>query len=206
MCQGHGCVPFEQVHERNFYSCPNCSLIFVDRSQLLSAAEEYERYLLHENSSDDPAYRSFLKRLTDPLSERLQPNSKGLDFGCGPGPTVAMLLAEQGHIVKNYDPYFANDPELLKEQYDFITATEVLEHLREPVEVLQQLDKMLRPGGWLALMTQFFHESIKFESWHYPRDPTHINFFSEASMCWIATNFDYVIDFIDRSVVLLRKA
>jgi 16S rRNA G1207 methylase RsmC len=33
-----------------------------------------------------------------------------LDFGCGPGPTLSILLAEQGQQVDLYDPFYHDDP------------------------------------------------------------------------------------------------
>ncbi|MGB2360319.1 MAG: methyltransferase, partial [Porticoccaceae bacterium] len=63
----------------------------------MSSAAEKAIYDQHQNSPDDLQYRRFLSRLTEPLLERLGPCSRGLDFGCGPGPTLSVMMAEQGH-------------------------------------------------------------------------------------------------------------
>ena len=75
--------------------------------QFLSPKEEKSEYDLHENSSDDPGYRRFLARLFDPVSHQLAPNSYGLDFGSGPGPTLSVMFEEAGHSMEIYDPFFA---------------------------------------------------------------------------------------------------
>ena len=77
-------------------------------------------------------YRAFLNRLAKPLKERLSPNSLGLDFGAGPGPTLSLMLQEAGHEMSIYDPFFSKNPSAMNQVYDFITATEVVEHLHHP--------------------------------------------------------------------------
>ncbi len=109
-------------------------------------AEDRERavYELHENSESDPGYRRFLTKLAEPLLARMEPGACGLDFGCGPGPALAKMLEEAGLAVALYDPFFYPDDRLLTQRYDFVTCTEVVEHLYQPAEVFQMLDRLLR--------------------------------------------------------------
>jgi len=74
--------------------------------------------------------------------------------------------------------------------YDFVTSTEVLEHLREPREELQRLTRMLRPNGYLGIMTKLLPPFEKFADWHYKRDLTHICFYSESTFEWVAAYWD----------------
>jgi len=46
--------------------------------------------------SADPRYRRFLARLAEPLIAHLPKGARGLDFGCGPGPTLSLMLREAG--------------------------------------------------------------------------------------------------------------
>jgi 2-polyprenyl-3-methyl-5-hydroxy-6-metoxy-1,4-benzoquinol methylase len=64
------------------------------------------------------------------------------------------MLAEAGFEMSLYDPQFAPDRSVLTREGDFITATEVLEHLHRPAAELERLWSLLRPGGWLAVMTR----------------------------------------------------
>ena len=109
-------------------------------------AEDRERavYELHENSESDPGYRRFLTKLAEPLLARMEAGACGLDFGCGPGPALAKMLEEAGLAVALYDPFFYPDDRLLTQRYDFVTCTEVVEHLYQPAEVFQMLDRLLR--------------------------------------------------------------
>ncbi|MEI4850515.1 class I SAM-dependent methyltransferase, partial [Klebsiella pneumoniae] len=85
----------------------------------------------------------------------LGPGARGLDFGCGPGPALATMLREAGMDMALFDPFFYPQASVLERQYDFITCTEVVEHLHRPAEVFRQLDRLLAPGGWLGVMTCF---------------------------------------------------
>ncbi len=171
----------------------------------LSAEQERAIYQLHNNDPDDQGYRRFLARLADPLAERLHPGAQGLDFGCGPGPALARMLAERGHPVRLYDPFFQPDTTALSQTYDFVTCTEVVEHLSQPLAVFTQLDRLLKPGGWLGIMTCFQTDDARFDNWHYRRDPTHIVFYRERTFAWLADHFGWQLEIPRKDVVLLRK-
>lgn len=190
---------------RDFLFCPTCQLVFVPREQFLTAQAEKAEYDLHQNSPDDPGYRSFLGRLFTPLRQRLPPASDGLDFGAGPGPTLSLMFEEIGHRMAIYDRFYARDPAVLKKPYDFITASEVLEHLHHPREELDRLWRLLRPGGWLGVMTQLVRSHRAFGRWRYKDDPTHVCFFSRSTFEWLAAQWGARLTFADRDVALFRK-
>lgn len=206
LCAGTELHPYHQDKKRDYRQCLTCDLVFVDKSQQLSHAEEKAVYEQHENNPEDAGYRRFLSRMSQPVLERIAPASSGLDFGCGPGPTLSLMFEEAGHRMAVYDAYFADDPTVLTGCYDFITSTEVFEHLSHPKAVLEQLLAILKPGGWLGLMTKRVIDRDAFSRWHYKNDPTHITFFSDKSFCWIAEHYGLTLTFVDQDVVLLRKA
>jgi hypothetical protein len=191
--------------DREYYLCPRCQLIFVPPEHHLSPTEEKSRYDLHRNDPDDPDYRRFLRRLLQPLAERLTAGSHGLDFGCGPGPTLSIMLEEAGHQMAIYDPFYADNRDLLREQYDFITATEVVEHLYRPITELDLLWSLLRSGGYLGIMTKLSTGRDTFASWHYKRDPTHVCFFSRTTIGWLADRWQAQLEFHGNDVILIRK-
>ncbi|MEH6566526.1 MAG: class I SAM-dependent methyltransferase [Halopseudomonas sp.] len=196
---------FHSDARRPYYQCSDCLLVHVPAAWHLSPAEERAEYDRHENQLDEAGYRGFLSRLADPLLARLQPASQGLDFGCGPGPALAAMLREQGHEVALHDLYYYPNPQHLAQQWDFITASEVVEHLARPLLVLDQLWGCLRPGGWLGLMTKRVTDQQAFVNWHYKSDPTHISYFSERSFHWLAQRWDAHLEIIGADVVLMRK-
>lgn len=205
LCLHDGSVSFHEDEHRPYRRCPCCSLVFVPPAWHLSPAAERKVYDCHQNDPADPAYRRFLSRLFTPLNERLSPRSRGLDFGCGPGPALAAMFAEAGHEMRVYDPHYAPDPAALTGRYDFISSTEVFEHLRHPAATLRQLTALLRPGGWLGVMTKRVTDRQAFSRWHYRRDPTHIAFFATATFEWLAKHHGFTVDCVADDVVLLRR-
>ena len=190
---------------RDYLRCLKCQLVFVPSEQFISAKEEKAEYDLHQNSPHDPGYRRFLGRLFKPMQEELAPGSEGLDFGSGPGPTLSVMFEETGFPMDIYDPFYANDPLVLTKQYDFITATEVVEHLFQPREVLDQLWAILKPGGLLGIMTKLVIDMEAFKNWHYKNDLTHVCFFSKPTFEWLADMWHAKVTFIGKDVILLSK-
>lgn len=177
----------------------------MDPADRLAPKAERAHYLTHQNDSHDMRYRDFLDRLALPLLARLTPRAEGLDMGAGPGPTLSLMLQERGFPMEIHDPYFAPNPRALERSYDFITATEVVEHFYWPEQEFRRFDRLLRPGGTLGIMTEMLLDERPFEKWHYPRDPTHVSFYRIRTMEWIAARFGYAVEFPRPNVVLFRK-
>ncbi len=191
---------------REYYRCPVCHLVFVPSYQFLTLQEEKAVYDLHQNSVDDPGYRRFLGRLFGPLSQRLAPGSFGLDFGSGPEPTLSVMFQEAGHSVEIYDPFYAPEIRPLHLKYDFITASEVVEHLHHPRRELDRLWSCLKPNGWLGIMTKRVIDRDAFSRWHYKSDPTHVCFFSIETFQWLANHWCATLTVPGKDVVLFTKA
>jgi len=206
LCAATPTAAFAGVGERRYDRCGVCRLTFLAPEQLPDRKIELSTYRRHENDPRDPRYRAFLARLVEPLRRHLAPGSIGLDFGCGPGPTIAPMLAEHALTVVNYDPFFAPCPGALERRYDFITCSETIEHLHAPGRELERLDALLRPGGWLGVMTGILDDDAGFATWWYRRDPTHVAFFRHETMCWIAVHFGWSVLFPARTVALFHKA
>lgn len=206
LCGSATCSPYFEDAKRSYIRCAQCALIFVPATFWLSPSDEKAEYDLHENAVDDPGYRKFISRLTVPMLGKLESGQHGLDFGCGPGPTLSVMLEGHGHKVDIYDPFYANDPSLLENEYDFICTTEVVEHLRDPLREFTTLFSCLKPGGWLGIMTKLTRDDHgAFANWHYIRDRTHIAFYHRETFGYIARRFDAETAFIGPDVILMQK-
>ena len=139
------------------------------------------------------------------MNERLPIESRGLDFGSGPGPTLSVMFEEAGHEMSIFDKFYASDSKVFRKRYDFITATEVLEHLCEPKLELDRLWNLISPGGWLGIMTKLALDVEAFRSWHYKNDSTHICYFSKKSFRWLAGEWNAELIFADKDVILFQK-
>lgn len=189
--------------KRPYLHCSICDLVFVPPEYHLSSELEKSEYDLHDNNPGDSGYRKFLSRLADPLLEKLKPGQKGLDFGCGSGPTLSVMMEEAGHRVDLYDLYYFKDKSVFTKKYDFITSSEVVEHLSDPQQVFYQIFKMLKPGGMLGIMTKLVKDRDAFSQWHYTQDPTHISFFSRGTFKFLAGKYSAEVEFIGNDVIIL---
>jgi len=206
LCLSHEVSALHRDRLREYLRCRICRLIFVPRDYHLSASDEKAHYDQHENSPDDAGYRQFLGRLFEPVNARLSPGSCGLDFGSGPGPTLSVMFEEAGHEVSIYDPFYTPDRIPLTRLYDFVTASEVVEHFGNPGEDLPRLWSCVRPGGLLGIMTKQVVDEASFSDWHYKNDPTHVSFFSSETFHWIAAEWSARLTIVDRDVILLAKS
>ncbi|MEC5293317.1 class I SAM-dependent methyltransferase [Aurantimonas sp. C2-6-R+9] len=177
----------------------------MDPCQHPSREAEYAHYLHHENHPDDPCYRRFLTKLTELLLAHLPEGSRGLDYGCGPGPALGAMLGEAGHEVALFDPFFHPDPAPLNQTYDFLTCTETAEHFHRPAEEFDRLMALVRPGGWLAIMTCFQTDDARFRDWHYRKDPTHVVFYREETMRYLTAFRNWSCDVPVKDVALMRR-
>ncbi|MCD6396757.1 MAG: class I SAM-dependent methyltransferase [Spirochaetaceae bacterium] len=205
LCLSKGNVFFYSDSFRDYYRCSKCNLIHVPPSTYLSKESELAEYNKHQNSPEDTGYRKFLSRLFNPVNSRLSPGSRGLDFGSGPGPTLSVLFEEAGYSMDLYDPFYVPDKNVYKQQYDFITVSEVVEHLHNPAGELDQLWSILKPGGWLGVMTKLALDKEAFSNWHYKSDPTHVCFFSKGTMNWLAGKWTTEALYFGNDVVLFQK-
>ncbi len=205
VCAEDALREFMVIAGRAYWRCEACQATLLEDAHLPTSDQERARYESHNNDPSDSAYRAFLGRLAAPLLARLPAAQSGLDYGCGPGPALAQLLTGAGHTVALWDPFFCSDAAVLSRDYDFITCTEVVEHFHEPHEEFARLDRMMRPGGWLAIMTTLQTDDARFEQWYYRRDPTHVSFYREFTMHQIAKQRGWECEVPAENVVFMRK-
>lgn len=206
LCGGDSVGEFAHDRHREYVRCKKCELVFVPEHYHLSPDKEKERYDLHENNPDDPGYCNFLSRLFQPLESKLERGACGLDFGCGPGPTLSLMFKQAGYSCAIYDLHYANDPKVLEEQYDFLSCSETIEHMYRPREEFERFITLVKPGGWIGIMTQFYNEApVPFERWHYKDDDTHVCFFSKKTFQWLADQYGLPVEFLPKGVVLFHK-
>jgi len=205
LCLKSTITHYHKDNLRDYWQCNNCHLVFVDSKSLLNANDEKAIYDLHENSSDDIGYRNFLNKLLVPLINMLKPGAKGLDFGSGSGPTIKIMMEEKGFKVNNFDLYYAHNPEIFDQTYDFITCTEVIEHLYLPHDEISMLNNILSPGGYFGIMTKRLINKDKFKSWHYKNDPTHVCFYSDETFEFMASYWGFELNIINSDTVIFKK-
>ena len=201
----HEASPFMTVDGAAYWACQHCGLRFMAAENLPSSNQEKAHYDLHENNIDDQGYQGFLNQLAEPLTVLLPNPSALLDYGAGPGPALAVMMRNKGHDVTLYDPFYAPKPSVLKQQYDAVMATEVIEHFHHPRRDFNTMIACVRPGGYLAVMTNLQDDDDAFKNWYYRRDPTHVAFYREETFEYLARNDGLVLMRPSRNVAIFQK-
>lgn len=212
LCDGRQLLPL-QLQTRpgvRYWHCQDCDLIFIDRADLLSSADEKARYENHENVEGNVGYEKFLGQLWQPMRKYLKPSASGIDFGCGPGPALQKMIEREGFACAIYDPFYVKDEKVLSQTYDFVTSTEVVEHFNHPAKSWDILLALVRTGGVIGVMTQFHSGCSQtaefFAKWWYARDPAHVSFYSEKTLRWIFARAGFEILKIASPVVIARRS
>ncbi|KOH44257.1 class I SAM-dependent methyltransferase [Sunxiuqinia dokdonensis] len=190
--------------QRVYYECGNCRLIFTAPDSLPSVEAEEKRYLQHNNGLHHRGYLKFLSRAVDAAEPFLFKGAIGLDYGCGPSPSLSVLLKRHGVDCADYDPIFF--PEQPAGPFDFVFATECFEHFFSPAEELVNLNQLLRPGGFLVVMTSLWNSQKAFRNWSYARDYTHVSFYHAKTFNYICSHFGFRLAGGDRKrLIILQK-
>ena len=205
LCFGQDISKIHEGEGRHYLQCGACQLVFVPKEFHLTQEAEKTHYDSHENNPNDLGYRTFLSKIFIPLNELLKEKSSGLDFGSGPGPTLSIMFEEKGHTMVIYDKYYSPDNSVLDKSYDFITLTEVIEHLTTPARDLDLLWGLVKPNGYLGIMTQLNEETISFKDWYYRLDPTHICFFGPKTFVEVAKKWGAKMTIFHPNAIIFQK-
>ncbi|MFH1386552.1 MAG: class I SAM-dependent methyltransferase [bacterium] len=208
ICSQKTRIIFDRQYEHNYYYCANCEFIFLDESKIISPAQEKKEYSFHHNSLENEGY---VQMFRDFINQAIKPSRSGkttaLDFGSGPEPVLAELLRLEGFETDIYDKYFAPEMADQNKKYDLITATEVFEHLADPLSTLKQLKPLLNKNGILALMTLFHQNNDEhFKAWWYRRDATHIAFYTPKTFHCLAALLNMKVKMSDQKNICVLGA
>ena len=125
-----------------------------------------------------------IERLTNPAQFDLRPTGPGrvLDVGCGatkwPGSVGLDISADTAaDVVHDLDvfPYPIEDS-----SFDHVLLQDVIEHVREPIRVMEELVRICRPGARIQLRTPHFSSMLAYG------DPTHRHIFGAEAIRTLA--------------------
>lgn len=164
-CAACGSNDAESLGEKNdleILSCRRCSTVYTPYSPWFTSELWYETYYRDQNLEPPAFVQTRLEEIVGQFAPYRQTN-RLLDIGCGAG---NLLLAAQKagwdaqgldvapnavrHVRElGFEAFHGElrDAQLPSEHFDVITAAELLEHLPDPRAELQEIMRLLRPGG-----------------------------------------------------------
>lgn len=160
-----------------FWQCKDCEFLFKDPKYWPTPKQEKARYEKHQNGNE--GHLQFLSPMIEFVGSLYSTKSIGLDWGSGPVPVLAEALSKKGIQMDHYDPFFYPTRPLNHKKFDFITLTEVIEHVFDPRLFVNDLTSRLKPSGKLFVMTEPYPGIKELGSWSYRRDLTHVGFYCE---------------------------
>ena len=125
-----------------------------------------------------------LQRFVRRLSETVKPDQTLLDVGAGECQYKPYFIGRCKYISQDvggkFDDFTYDQIDIRSEIYniplpdesvDFILCTQVLEHLKYPARALQELNRLLKPGGKLYLTVPFASEEhmVPYDYFRYTR-------------------------------------
>lgn len=182
------------------YQCLDCGTLFSDRLPQTDESEDYDSYYTEANLEVPKFIYQRLRDLFGSFSSYRQTN-RWLDIGFGAG-TLMKVAAELGwevHGVEVSKPAIEqarergfkvfhgelNEAGYDDDFFDVITASEILEHLYEPQELINEVCRILRPGGLFWGTTpsaKGITPRLLGIDWTVIAPPEHIQLFSKKGM------------------------
>jgi len=151
------------------HRCADCGVAFTDDRDAPPAPALYPAFDQTRASTFLSTVRSALAvflRQREAVVRSMKPSGRLLDFGCGNG-AFARWMAGRGYEAVGLEPFSLGEPvtsgnltllraplenaEASLGTFDVITLWQVLEHLRNPVQVLERLRRHLRPDGVMVV-------------------------------------------------------
>lgn len=156
----------------NVVACKVCNHIYTNpeiRGLEYLEDEHYSAVEGYLNVNQQNLSAMFTSRLTYIQKYIIKENPSLLDVGAGKGEFVSVAVknnflaegvepslnfcnyATETHKIKMYNGYLGNVAELEEKKFDVITMHHVLEHVEEPVQLIENIKKYLNRDGLLFI-------------------------------------------------------
>lgn len=210
LCKSPSCEIIHELPNQNVLECSDCHFVYAD-SILSSVRELYENGYF-DNSQEEFGYQDYEKNYKAhevTFRKRLQRaerylNRKGLvlDCGCAFGHFSDVAIKEGWKVVAtdislnavkhakdnyNITGVVSNATSIpFKENtFDLIVLYDVLEHTDDPLLLLSNLNRLLKPNGIIHITTpnqKSLSARLMGKRWYHYKPLEHITYFSKKSL------------------------
>lgn len=208
ICQCSTTAITDEKTKKIYHKCLTCEYIFLDDKFYIDDKTEKKHYDKHHNNFESLGY---VKMFDDLIDEFIEPHvnniQSALDFGCGEGEVLPVLLERRNIVCDRYDLFYFPKKIYQDKQYDLILSTEVFEHLQNPLQMLKELLLHVNKDGYLLLMSALHpNDDEKFLKWWYIRDITHIGFFNMKTFEYLANELNLrILQHNNKNIILFQK-
>jgi SAM-dependent methyltransferase len=196
ICDAHGGRLLRTVSGWEIIRCPNCAFVYTPTVRQTTASE------VDLPKGYTPIWRARHRQIYHLIERKLRPGELIVDVGAGfaelgrivhaaskhryigfePSRSVSWQAAQRGILVRQ--ELFTSDS--LDQPADAVVLDNVLEHVSDPVALLQTCVGALRPGGLLVVIVPNCHDVRQIApSWrriNHWIPPEHINYFTSQSL------------------------
>lgn len=130
------------------------------------------------------------------VANNLGINAEGVEPAVGPAKTA------QASGLKVYQGYL-EEIRLPGESFDVVTVFEVIEHLKNPIRLLRECHRILRPGGLMVFRTGNTNSWTarymkgRWEYFHISKHGGHVSFYNPTSIGYLAKHLGFIVEIIE---------
>lgn len=151
------------------FQCPNCDVIFGDLKFLSLTYDE-----ISKDYADTYSY--FTERTQNQFFIHLfkylpyfKPQYKIIDYGCGSILNYQTTLNRLGYNIDRYDKFVKDDSmikNIVPQSYDILFNHNVIEHVINPIQDLQEMINCVKPNGLLIISSACWNFCIRQTHFH----------------------------------------
>jgi len=222
LCNSNQLIKLNRYKNAFLVKCRKCD--FVLSSKIPSEAELKEHY---KNYAPNSVLSEITEKRYHELLDQLEPfrqTNNILDIGCGEGYFLEVAKKRNWNVygteyrdeiiskcehkeIKMHSGKLSSH-NYEKVSFDVITSFEVIEHINNPTEEINTINKLLRKGGALYMTTPNFNSLSRLllgSKWNVIEYPEHLSYYTSSTLNKLAINQGFTKKYCFTSGISLAR-